>query len=450
VKLRTLTLLAGLLVSAVTAPSAVAQPSTTVPPPGPSTAPAPPVPAPNAVIEWNRTLLAIVRTKTPQPLQPPTIHPTRAFAMLHLGIYDAVVAVTGGRPYLPERVSHRPASPSAAADQAAHDVLVALYPSQQPSLDSQLNADLARIPGGLLRARGVAAGQAAARSILADRAGDGSEVTPPLYTVPAGPGVFEPIAPATAAFTHWASVKPFVLRRASQFRPPPPAPLNSAAYLATLRQVQSLGQDTSTTRTPDQTTIATFWSGNIWDYWNEIAQMASLAHHDTVAQDALLFAQLNASFADSVIAFYDAKYTYHLWRPQGAIRSGFAGFAAEPGWTPLGKTPADPSYPGAHAAISAAGASVLSSFFRSKAEALTVTSEVMPGTTRQFSSFPAAANEASASRIFAGVHTQADEDAGQHLGASIAQFVIRDSALATRRAVPGRHPARDSSRAHVR
>ena len=72
-----LSVLAGLLASAVAAPSALAQS-----PPSDGWSPAPSIPAPstaseaappNAVIEWNRTLLAIVRTKTPQPLQPPTI-----------------------------------------------------------------------------------------------------------------------------------------------------------------------------------------------------------------------------------------------------------------------------------------------------------------------------------------------------------------------------------------
>ncbi|HEY4426947.1 MAG TPA: vanadium-dependent haloperoxidase [Solirubrobacteraceae bacterium] len=410
------------------------------PPPAPGSAPAA-APAPNPVIEWNRTLLTIVRTKTPQPLQPPTIHATRAFAMLHLGIYDAVVAVTGGKPYVREHVLRRPASPAAAADQAAHDVLVALYPSQQAVLDSQLEADLAQIRGGVLRVRGIAAGHAAAAAILANRAGDGAEATPPLYTVPPAPGVFEPVPPATAAFTHWAGVKPFVLSRAGQFRPPPPAPLNSPAYIATLQQVRSLGQNTSTTRTADQTTIATFWSGSIWDYWNEIAQTASLAHHDTLTQDAQLFAQLNVALADSVIAFYDAKYTFNLWRPQAAIRSGFTGFPAEPGWTPLGKTPSEPSYPGAHATVSEAAATVLGSYFHGNAEALSVTSEVMPGVTRQFNGFAAAASEASASRVFAGVHTQADEDAGLQLGSSVARFVIRESALASRSASRARHTA---------
>src|SRR6476646_2419473 len=112
---RRLSLIVGVTASALAAPAvALAQTSTksaaapTPAPPAPSASPTPTAPAPNPVIEWNRTLLAIVRTKTPQPLQPPTIHPTRAFAMLPLGIYDAVAAVLGGRPYLGEHVLRRP------------------------------------------------------------------------------------------------------------------------------------------------------------------------------------------------------------------------------------------------------------------------------------------------------------------------------------------------------
>jgi PAP2 superfamily len=450
-----LSALAVLLASSVAAVPAVAQSSLNA---APATAPpeaapgANPAPTPNAVIEWNRTLLAIVRTKTPVPLQPATIHATRAFAILHLAIYDAVVAVDGGKPYLPEHILTKPASAPAAADQAAHDVLVALYPSQQPSLDAELSGDLARIPAGARLTRAITAGHTAARSVLANRAQDGSAAAPAAYTVPAGVGVFEPIFPATAVFTQWANVKPFALRRANEFRPPAPAPLGSSSYRQALEQVESLGQSASTTRTPEQTTIATFWGGNIWDYWNEIAQSASIAHHDTLAEDARLFAQLNVTFADSVIAFYDAKYTYHLWRPQTAIKSGFAGFGANSSWTPLSKTPADPSYPGAHATISQAGAIVLSSFFRGDAQALTVTSEVMPGATRHFRGFAAAAAEASVSRIYAGVHTQLDEDAGQRLGRSVAEFVLHNGPLAAKSASRARsvHHGRGAARPHAR
>jgi hypothetical protein len=50
------------------------------------------------------------------------------------------------------------------------------------------------------------------------------------------------------------------------------------------------------------------------------------------------------------------------------------------------------------------------------------------GITRSFDSFSQAANEASASRIFAGQHFRFDEEAGQTLGGRVADFVV-DHAL---------------------
>jgi hypothetical protein len=44
----------------------------------------------NPVVEWNRTLLTIVRTPKAQPA---TVHPTRSFAVMHAAIYDAVNAI---------------------------------------------------------------------------------------------------------------------------------------------------------------------------------------------------------------------------------------------------------------------------------------------------------------------------------------------------------------------
>ena len=77
------------------------------------------------------------------------------------------------------------------------------------------------------------------------------------------------------------------------------------------------------------------------------------------------------------------------------------------------KNPApDPSYPGAHAVISAAGAEVLISFFRTRLFEFTVTSEVTSGM-RSFTSFPAAAQEATLSRVFAGQHFLFDLAADQ-------------------------------------
>jgi membrane-associated phospholipid phosphatase len=148
---------------------------------------------------------------------------------------------------------------------------------------------------------------------------------------------------------------------------------------------------------------------------------------------------LNLSFADSAIAFYDAKYTYRLWRPVTAIRladsDGNPNTVADTNWLPLaGNTAADPSYPGAHSTISAAGADVLTSFYGND-QHFSLTSPALPGVTRSFGSFAAAAQEAGLSRIFSGQHTRLDHVAGLTLGHAIAGFVLHNALL----------PAHDSS-----
>src|SRR5216683_6020627 len=119
----------------------------------------------NPVIEWNRTLLVILRTAGAQPS---TVHSTRSYAILHASIFDAVSNIDGTySPYL-VRLSNvsRRASQPAAADQAAHDVLVALYPAFQNTLDAELQQDLAQILDGQNKADGIAVGQTVAAQIL--------------------------------------------------------------------------------------------------------------------------------------------------------------------------------------------------------------------------------------------------------------------------------------------
>lgn len=159
------------------------------------------------------------------------------------------------------------------------------------------------------------------------------------------------------------------------------------------------------------------------------AHQAVHAHHLTTAQSARVFALLNLTLADEVIAFYDTKYTYNFWRPVTAIRAaatdGNPDTAADPNWLPqAGKTAADPAYPGAHATISAGGAFVLRALFGDKPFQLSVTSEVLSGVVRSFHGFAAIEKEASLSRVYAGQHFRSDENAGERLGSAVADFVV--------------------------
>jgi hypothetical protein len=345
-------------------------------------------------------------------------------------MYDSVVSITrDAPPYLFSVPAPRGARPDAAAAVAGHDTLIALYPKMKAALDQQLANELTMIPDGASKQQGIQVGHAIAARLIAIRANDGSTATPSKFAPGNQPGNYQPTPPKFAApvFTNWGNVTPFVLNNASQFRPAPPPALTSQAYAQALNEVKSLGQNTSTTRTPEQTVIGKFWAGPIWNTWNEIAENAAIAHHTNLETTARLFAVLNLSFADSTIAFYDAKYHYQLWRPVTAIREantdGNPATTGDPNWTPLAVTALDPSYPGAHSTISATGASVLSAFFGNQ-DQIRVTSDVLPGVVRTFGSYNDVATEAGLSRIFAGQHTRIDHEAGLKLGHSVGQFVL--------------------------
>ena len=382
----------------------------------------------NPVIEWNRTLLTIVRTPGAQPA---TIHSTRNFAILHAAIYDAVNNIEHKfTPYL-VRLSDVPrrASTIAAADQAAHDVLVSLYPKFQASLDTELQQDLAQLPDNDRRVDGIAVGQAVVSQLLAVRALDGANAKQPTFVPGTQPGDYQLTPPnfAAADFTQWPKVTPFALKRANQFRPGPPPELTSDTYADVFNEVKDVGFITSATRTADQTQIGMFWNGNIQDFWNEIAQTAALAHRLNLENSARLFALLNISLADTAIAFFEAKYVYNFWRPVTAVRladtDGNPQTDADPNWLPLGsKTAPDPSYPGAHSAISKAGATVLAFYFGDRFT-FDVSSEALPGVLRHFNSFSAAGEEAGLSRILAGQHFRTDHIAGKTLGNQVADSI---------------------------
>jgi len=380
------------------------------------------------VVTWNSELIKILGIPGEQPA---TVHPTRSFALLQAAEYDAVNSITRqDRPYLFSVRAPRDARPDAAADQAAHDVLAALYPSMRGELGGLLHAELAKIPGGHGRNDGTQVGAAVASHLLGLRGHDGSAATPPPFVSGNLPGDYRPTPPDFLApvFTGWGKVTPFVLESGRQFRPAAPPPVTSAAYAAALNEVKSKGRDNSRTRTKDQTAEAVFWaSAPVWNTWNQVAQGQVLRDGRpgaSLERTTALFASLDFALADAAITMYNAKYHYAVWRPVTAIRLANTihnpAIRRDKHWNPLAVTAPDPSYPGAHSTISEAAATVLSAFDGSRVH-LAIT---LNGVTRTFGSFQAAANEAGLSRIFAGQHTRLDHQAGERLGGQVAAFVL--------------------------
>lgn len=433
---RETTLLATVIAAVVAAGVAVPALATTVgsatPAPGVAIADAPG--SGQSVTEWNRTLISILGTPNAQPA---TVHPTRAFAMLQAAEYNAVVSITHtGRPYGSAVPAAGDARPDAAADQAAHDVLVGLYPSMRATLDRQLSTELAALPARTSTYHGVEVGAAAAHAIFTQRATDGSATTPAPFKAGTAPGDYRPTPPKFPApmYTRWGSVSPFVLDNVAEYLPPAPPSVSSAEYTSALAEVKSIGQDTSTTRTADQTVAGKFWSASpIWNTWNQIAAKLSTDQHASLSQASSVFAALDLALADTTIVLYDAKYHDLVWRPVTAIEHGIPTavppISANPHWNPLTPTAADPSYPGAHSALSTAAATALTAYYGTH-QPVAVTAATDPGVTRSFPSLDAAATEAGLSRIWAGQHTRLDHQAGQQLGRQVATEVL--TALPTR------------------
>src|SRR5229473_5113842 len=160
----------------------------------------------NPVVQWNRTLLVIVRTPGAQSA---TVHATRSFAIMHAAIYDAVNVIDRThKAYLVRLsgVSHF-ASQDAAAAAAAHEVLLALYPKFHTLVDNQLQQSLAAIPEGGDKAEGMTIGKTVADQVLALRSNDGSNAQPIPYVFGTAPGDYQstpPNFPPQPQFTHWS------------------------------------------------------------------------------------------------------------------------------------------------------------------------------------------------------------------------------------------------------
>jgi hypothetical protein len=153
----------------------------------------------------------------------------------------------------------------------------------------------------------------------------------------------------------------------------------------------------------------------------------AVQRHNSLVQNARMFALLNLSVADAVIAVWDAKYEFNFWRPVTAIRAadtdGNDGTAADANWTPFLVTPNHPSYVSGHSGISSGAATALAAFFGTDDICFSLSTDSLPGVTRYYTSFSEAAQESSDSRIYAGIHWRFDVVEGATLGAQVGAYI---------------------------
>jgi hypothetical protein len=382
------------------------------------------------VFEWNRVLFSVV---APGP-------PTRPAAMLHIAMFDAVNAIE--RAYTPYRFevrASRGASPEAAAAQAAHDVLTALFPTHQATFDALLDSQLANLPPGRER-QGIAIGRAVAQAVLEWRQNDGWPATivpDPTYVLPPTPGNWQPTPPAFsfATNTFFPKVTPFGIQTSTQFLPPPPPALTSQRYATDFNETKSLGLATSDVRTAEQTEIAlriaaVGFSTAPQEVFFRVAEDVARTQGLSLVDTARLFAFVSVAQHDGLQTSFTSKFTYGLWRPVTAIQradeDGNPLTDPDPAWLPLLITPPYPSYAGNASCLSAAAARALQLAMGSDEIPFSVTwIGIPPNTdvTRDYDRFSDLAEEFARSRIFGGIHYQFDSDASQSACPKVAEYV---------------------------
>jgi membrane-associated phospholipid phosphatase len=356
-------------------------------------------------------LLPDVRDATPA-------RSARAFALLHVAMYDALVATWDAK-YAYDRepparadgsvralvpVNDVPSYPSehAAAAAAAAAVLTYLFPKEDTASFTALarEAGEARIAAGAAYRSDVDAGSAIGRAVAAaviERAlSDGSAVpwtgrlpTGPIYWRPTPPrNVDVPFDPTAPSWRTW------VIPSGEAFRPPPPPEWGSAQFVADLDELRQL----STSRTAAQADSARFWaSESPSSRWEVFIQEEIDRRRLSPMRAARALALASVAAYDAMVACWDAKYHYNLLRP----------VSADPAIKTVFSTPPFPSYPSGHSTLSTAVAEVFAAVFPDAA-----------------ASYRQRALEASHSRILGGVHYRFDVLAGDELGLEVGRAVV--------------------------
>lgn len=358
------------------------------------------------------TILPDVRIATPA-------RSARLMALLHVAMYDAVVAAWDAKftykRSAPSRASHQvralvplgeiPSYPSehAAVAAAAYEILAA---SSLPGDTARLHATMreagaARIAAGAAWPSdvqaGYALGSAVARRVLQRAATDGADAVW-QGTLPVGPNYWKPTPPRRVAVPFDALAgtwRPWVIASGDAFRPSPPPLPGSPAFAANLDELRKLATGGRTIAQMDR---ARYWATEApTGRWDLFMEEELTRRRWSIPRAARARAYVSIAMYDAFVACWDAKFHYWLARP----------ITIDPTLNTIFSTPPFPSYPSGHSTISTAAAEVMAELFPDRA-----------------THYDELAEEASNSRVWGGVHYRFDIEAGDTLGRKVGKAVV--------------------------
>ena len=252
-------------------------------------------------------------------------------------------------------------------------------------------------------------------------------------------GKWQPTSPdyLEATEPHWPKIKSFSLDSSSQFDPgPPPAfgkDRNSVFY-----KMNKEVYDLTKNLTQEQKDIAYFWDDNPFvshhfghlmfntkkqtpgGHWMGITAIACRNANADVVKTARAYALVAVGLLDGFISCWDTKYRYKYIRPITVINEWI-----DKDWNPYLQTPPFPEYTSGHSTISASAATVLTGLFGDNFAYHDDADKEYIGMVRDFKSFFQAAEEASISRLYGGIHYRLSLDIGAEVGKKVGEHVLK-------------------------
>jgi hypothetical protein len=247
------------------------------------------------------------------------------------------------------------------------------------------------------------------------------------YVPPSGTGKWSATPPAfaPALLPYWGENRPFVIKRAADCPAPPPPAYSEEAGAPFYKEGMEV-YTISNAATQEQRQFALYWADDAGKtptpagHWAYLANDILKSRKASLATAAETFARLNMAMSDAFVAAWYTKYTLSVIRPVTYVQ-----LSIDSNWVPtLMNTPPFPDYPSGHSVQSSAAAAVLEREFGANTAFTDNTHNDRGWGPRTFKSFKAAADEAAASRLYAGIHYRFSIDGGKPQGQCAAKAVL--------------------------
>jgi hypothetical protein len=398
----------------------------------------------DVVLDWMDLHLDLVRRES---VSAPVA--TRVFAYASVALEAAVALAEGREPLDVNGIAYPPPSdgslnPAVAASAATAEVSRRLFANRNAgaSIDAleahqlSIAADSSDNDGSIDEAS-IALGREVADAVMERASVDGYDtverVRPELGSQPWS---WRPTPPgfARAREPGWGELVPFVATVAD-------CPVPDPVDYSTATESEFFAEAMAVLEADAQLTEAQIETARYWNdrsgltftpsgHWVHIAGTELERDSSLVAGEvaewlgslefaAQLYALVSIAQADTFIANWAVKYDVDLLRPVTYLRE-----QVDPEWLPAIDTPPFPEYPSGHSAGSAASATILSAIIGE--QPFTDTTHTALGwPDREFDSFDEAAEQASLSRLYGGIHFPMGLSAGAQQGRCMAEVVLQ-------------------------